>query len=713
LRFFRCQIEYFSIGEMNDLTFHPPLKNFRHLLYAVIMTVKANGIFFALHYKIDDLVVPEIMVIIQQCVKAVYHAFNSIAGLVNAPNVLFPGKLLKVGVGFSHFFTFNIGDRLKAKYKFIIVHIPKNNALNYIIAIYSKRNIHYFRSLKKRHLPYDSKNKVSYFSETSVKGIALPERFTFPFYYQPHPLAEIAADELKHYLETQTDLDHNFGIIAEAEGLVIGKMFGVLVVQDADGKLGYLSGFSGKLAGSNDHPGFVPPVFDMLEEDSFFLKEQYILNSINDRVAEMGSDENYQKLKREFKRLCDKADAELAALKAKLKNNKEERKRLREEERLLLNERHFARLEAYLVRHSLNDRHQSRMLSAYWKQKLDEVRLPLEAYDTEIESLKRERAEKSAALQQQLFEQYVFLNKDKKEKSLHDIFSPTVFGKPPAAAGECATPKLLQYAFLHGYEPLAMAEFWWGAPPKSEVRRHGQFYPACTGKCKPILAHMLEGMELDDDPFLLNRGEGKELEIVYEDDSFVVVNKPAELLSVPGIQVYDSVYARLKGMWGGIEPLIIHRLDMSTSGLLVVAKIKDVHEHIQKQFLKRTVTKRYTALLSKRIDGKEGEVSLPLRGDLDNRPRQLVCYEFGKPAVTKWKVVESNETTTKVHFWPLTGRTHQLRMHAAHELGLNAPIVGDDLYGTTAERLHLHAAFLKFTHPVTGEVVKFEVKEEF
>lgn len=562
-------------------------------------------------------------------------------------------------------------------------------------------------------MPYDSQHKVTYFSEASIKGIALPERFTFPFYYEPHPLAEIAAQELKHYLETQTVLEHNFGIAPGAEGLVIGKMFGVLVVEDAGGKLGYLSGFSGKLAGSNDHPGFVPPVFDMLEENSFFLKEQYILNAINDRVSEIEADENYKKLRHEFKHLTARSEAELTALKAKLKTNKEDRKKLREEERPLLNDKHFARLEAYLVRHSLNDRHQSRLLTAYWKQQLDEVQSQLAVFDNEIESLRGERAEKSAALQQQLFEQYVFLNNNKKEKSLHAIFSATVFGKPPAAAGECATPKLLQYAFLHNYKPLAMAEFWWGAPPKSEVRRHGQFYPACTGKCKPILTHMLEGMELDDDPFLLNKGEGKELEIVYEDDSFVVVNKPAELLSVPGIQVYDSVYARLKGAWGGIEPLIIHRLDMSTSGLLVVAKVKEVHEHIQKQFLKRTVTKRYTALLSKLIAGNEGEINLPLRGDLDNRPRQLVCFEFGKPAVTKWKVVEKNETTTKIHFWPLTGRTHQLRMHAAHELGLNAPIVGDDLYGTTADRLHLHAAFLKFTHPLTGEMVKFEVKESF
>ena len=224
---------------------------------------------------------------------------------------------------------------------------------------------------------------------------------------------------------------------------------------------------------------------------------------------------------------------------------------------------------------------------------------------------------------------------------------------------------------------------------------------------------MLEGIETDDDPFLHNPGEGKQLEIVYEDDCFVVVNKPADLLSVPGIVIQDSVYARLRALWGGIEPLIIHRLDMATSGLLVVAKTKEAHKDIQKQFLKRTVTKRYTALLSGIIPQDGGEIDLPLRGDLDDRPRQMVCHEFGKKAITQWKVVQRNETTTKVHFWPLTGRTHQLRMHAAHAQGLNAPIVGDDLYGTAAKRLHLHAAYLEFVHPVTKAVMRFEVEERF
>jgi tRNA pseudouridine32 synthase/23S rRNA pseudouridine746 synthase len=327
--------------------------------------------------------------------------------------------------------------------------------------------------------------------------------------------------------------------------------------------------------------------------------------------------------------------------------------------------------------------------------------------------LKAERKCRSAALQSLLFEQYVFLNSEGKGKSLQEIFRETAFGKPPSAAGECATPKLLQAAFLAGYRPLAMAEFWWGASPKSEIRKHKQFYPACTGKCKPILGHMLEGMPVDENPFLKVPQEGRRLEIIYEDDDLLVVNKPSGLRSVPGVDVLDSVYSRLQSLLVNIEPLMIHRLDMDTSGLLVVAKTPDAHKHIQRQFLRRTVSKRYTALLSKIIDGDEGSITLPLCADLYNRPRQLVCFENGKKSSTRWKVIERTGTMTRVHFWPLTGRTHQLRMHAAHELGLNAPIVGDDLYGTAAGRLFLHAAQLSFVHPTTKELMSFEAAEEF
>lgn len=554
---------------------------------------------------------------------------------------------------------------------------------------------------------------MSYFLEESIKQITLPERFTFPFYYEPHPLTRIAAAELQHYLETQTDLEHNFGLDANQDGTAIGKMFGVLVVRCTEGKLGYLSAFSGKLAGSNDHPEFVPPVFDMLAENSFFLKEVEIINSINIQVNELASDESYLRLSQDIEKLFDESRQEITAFRKQLKSNKDSRKKLREQLKSSLDLQEYAIAEAQLVKQSLYDKHQLKTLTDKWEQLLEEMRTRLAQFEANIEALKSDRKERSAALQQQLFDQYVFLNKDGKSKSLHEIFSVTPFGKPPSAAGECAIPKLLQFAFVNGYEPIAMGEFWWGAAPKSEIRKHKHFYPACTGKCKPILEHMLEGMPVDENPLLNTPKKDSRLEIIYEDESLVVVNKPSGLRSVPGVNVRDSVYTSLKDILGDTEPLIVHRLDMDTSGLMVVAKTKEAHKHIQRQFLKRTVSKRYTALLSKVIDQSEGEIDLPLSADLFNRPRQLVCFTSGKKSVTKWKVVKRYESMTRVDFWPLTGRTHQLRMHSAHELGLNAPIVGDDLYGTASERMYLHAAHIEFIHPEKKEKVRFEAEVGF
>lgn len=554
----------------------------------------------------------------------------------------------------------------------------------------------------------NSGGKVSYFWDKSIAQIALPERFTFPFYYEPHPLTRIAAAELQQYLETQTDLEHNFGLDANQDGSAIGKMFGVLVIQDAEGKLGYLSAFSGKLAGSNDHPKFVPPVFDMLVENSFFLKGVEIINTINAQVTALNADERYQRLHQEIAQASTASQQEIAAFRQQSKDNKASRKALRNQLRSSLDEQEYAVAEAELVKQSLYDKHQLKTITDKWEEQLEGLRSELAKFEADIDALKNERRERSAALQQQLFDQYVFLNKDGKNKSLQEIFSLTPFGKPPSAAGECAIPKLLQFAFANGYKPIAMGEFWWGAAPKSEIRQHKHFYPACTGKCKPILEHMLEGIPVDDNPLLNAPESDNTLDILYEDASFVVVNKPSGLRSVPGVNIQDSVYTRLKHILGDIEPLIVHRLDMDTSGLLVVAKTQEAHKHIQRQFLKRTVSKRYTALLSKVLDQSEGEIDLPLAADLFNRPRQIVCFTSGKKSVTKWKVVARYEAMTKVDFWPLTGRTHQLRMHSAHELGLNAPIVGDDLYGTASERMYLHAAHIEFVHPVNREKISFE-----
>ncbi|ASZ13279.1 RNA pseudouridine synthase [Chitinophaga pendula] len=556
-------------------------------------------------------------------------------------------------------------------------------------------------------------SRISYLPQAAIAGITLPEKFTFPFYYEPHPLAQLAAAELQHYLETQTDLDHNFGLDTSNKASAIGKMFGVLVVQDTKGKLGYLSAFSGKLAGTNDHPGFVPPVFDMLTENSFFLKKVEVINTINTQLKAINADTSYKHLHHNLEQSTSRSLQEITALKKQLKTNKHNRQTLRQALKSRLEQQEYEAAESELVKQSLYDKRQLRDLTNKWKEVLENIQTKLAQFNTTIENLKQERKERSAALQQQLFDQYVFLNKEGKSKSLQEIFSTTALGQPPSAAGECAMPKLLQFAFLNGYKPIVMAEFWWGASPTSEIRKHKHYYPSCTGKCKPILAHMLEGIPVDENPLLHNPEKTSPLEILFEDENLAVVNKPEGLRSVPGVNIQDSVYTRLKAIWGDTEPLMIHRLDMDTSGLLVVAKTVGTHKHLQRQFLQRTVVKRYTALLSKVIEESEGEINLPLCADLLNRPRQLVCFQSGKKSVTRWKVIKRLEAMTKVIFWPLTGRTHQLRMHSAHELGLNAPIVGDDLYGAASERMYLHAAYIEFLHPQKRERISFEVQENF
>ena len=367
-----------------------------------------------------------------------------------------------------------------------------------------------------------------------------------------------------------------------------------------------------------------------------------------------------------------------------------------------------------MVIESLKDQYYYRQLDNYWKQRLQHTQDKIDVFAHEIAALKEERKVKSSALQQDIFDQYYFLNQQGEKKSLGAIFQHIEELKPPAGAGECAAPKLLQYAFLHQLKPITMAEFWWGRSPKAEVRKHGQFYPACRGKCEPILSHMLEGIEMDDNPMMSNSAIGRFIETVYEDDALLVINKPAELLSVPGKNVEDSVYYRMKQRFPDASgPLIVHRLDMSTSGLMLIAKTKEVHKILQSQFINRRIKKRYVALLDGIVEAESGTIDLPIRVDLDDRPRQLVCYEYGKNAQTEWKVVERIGSKTKVYFHPITGRTHQLRLHAAHPMGLNTPIVGDDLYGNKASRLHLHAEMIEFIHPDSKEWMVVQVDAAF
>ena len=435
--------------------------------------------------------------------------------------------------------------------------------------------------------------------------IRKPERFTYPFCYEPHPLCLLAAKEVQQELQRMA--------------LTEGKMFGVLVVASpAGGKLeeaslGFLAAYSGLLEGRNDWPYFVPPVFDAQQPDGHFKQEERLISAMQD------------------------------------------------------------------------------------------------------DSQREGRRQLSQQLQQWLFRQYRFLNARGEVKDLVHVWQDyhcsarirRKYPLPPGGTGDCCAPKLLQYAYLNGLKPVCMAEFWWGPSPKTEIRQHGQFYPACRGKCKPVLTWMLQGLDVDPNPEEQTGQPLLDIETVYEDDWLIVVNKPSGLLSVPGRVGPYSVATILHQHYP--DSLLAHRLDMGTSGLMVAAKSRTVYASLQQQFTSHTIRKSYVALLDAMPAQERGTISLPLLCDPINRPRQVVDYERGKEAVTDYEVIGDR----RVRLWPHTGRTHQLRMHCAHPDGLGCPIRGDELYGRPAERLFLHAERLELTHPVTGQRMAFELPAPF
>ena len=536
---------------------------------------------------------------------------------------------------------------------------------------------------------------------TSITDIPLPERFTYPFCYTPHPLCILAAKEVQSYLTRQT---------AWKDELRQGKMFGVLIVQTEHGETGYLAAFSGILTGKNLHPFFVPPVYDLLQPQGFFKIEEENISSINRNIRQLENDKAYAALSAELARTIQSAENILATAKAQLKEAKTAREQRRKEKELNAQE------EAELIRESQFQKAEYKRLERSWKARITTLQTQTEDWERRISALKSERKTRSAALQQKLFEQFGMLNYRGEVKNLCEIFGQTVHKTPPAGAGECAAPKLLQQAYLHGWKPIAMAEFWWGDSPKTEIRHHGHYYPACKGKCEPILQHMLQGLQVEENPMLKRmQVPSQNLEIVYEDPWLSVINKPAGMLSVPGKEDAVSVYSLMREQYPEADgPLTVHRLDMATSGLMLIAKTKRVHQNLQAQFKNRLVRKRYVALLEGIVPKDKGTVDLPLCLNPLDRPRQMVHTEHGKPAITDYQVLERLDgKRTRIAFYPRTGRTHQLRIHAAHPLGLHCPIIGDELYGEKADRLYLHAEYLEFTHPITGETVRITKEAEF
>ena len=591
-------------------------------------------------------------------------------------------------------------------------------------------------------------------------SIPSPRQFTYPFCYEVDPLAEAASLELQRYI---ADAD----LMSTEKGC--GKMFGVLVVEyeDESGALqrGFLAAYSGLLGGRNDWPYFVPPVFDAQQPDGHFKRTEREISAINSEIAAIENDAEYLQSVEQHEQTKKRLQAEVDAFKAEVDAAKARRDARRKSgEPLSKDEQAEMIRESQFMKAELRRRRKA----------MDQAGSTLTTqHSTFLKSLQRKRKQMSDELQRWLFSAYHMLNAKGEERDLIDIFREYTHAMPPAGAGDCCAPKLLQYAYLHHLRPVCMAEFWWGESPASEIRHHLHYYPACRSKCLPILTHMLKGLDVAPNP-LAQKRHTAEPRVLYADEYIMVVDKPAGMLSVPGkaesvrSEFSDSANISVEEYFANLqlptnsqlptEQFTIgeadnsklkiqnskflkaaHRLDMDTSGLLVLARTEEAYVELQRQFASRETVKRYEAVLSgvptqnsklktqnssTQPSGCLEAISLPLIADINDRPRQRVDMEHGKPALTLYNIVEVRAVdantavayTTKkvdkrrtlVHLYPKTGRTHQLRVHCAHPLGLACPILGDPLYGTErADRMYLHAAELTFRHPVTGETMHF------
>ena len=551
---------------------------------------------------------------------------------------------------------------------------------------------------------------------------AIPERFTYPFCYEPHPLCIAAAAEVRSYLaqhpEWHTELQQ-------------GKMFGVLIVDPlqtspSKGRLSnvlpperglsnvlplegelervsFLAAFSGTLDGKTQHPYFVPPVFDLMAPGCYFQEEEQAISALNRRITQLSP--AVEELERGSAQLREEMEAALAEMRKQMQRSKAERDAIRQS--LSPTEKEAA--ERQLIRQSQHEKAEFLRLKRAWEQRIADAEAPLRERREEIEHLKHERHQRSIVLQNWLFRQFVFRNALGEERSLPELFSDASASAralpghkqpaPPSGAGECCAPRLLQAAYVEGLRPICMAEFWVGDSPANEIRRDGHFYPACNSKCRPILRHMLRGLNVEPNPLHLNLPLTPE--IIYQDSEMAVVNKPSGLLSVPGKDDQPSVLEAMRQMFpNATGPLIVHRLDMDTSGLMLIALTEAKYHELQTLFLRRAIHKVYHALLEREMPvGQEGDIELRMRPDYDDRPRQVVDPEHGKLAQTHYRVLGNRDGHALLELRPLTGRTHQLRVACAHPLGLDNPIVGDRLYGTPAERLMLHAKRIEIRPP--------------
>ena len=554
-----------------------------------------------------------------------------------------------------------------------------------------------------------------------LSGIDFPERMNNPLDYQPHPLCIAVCKELQTYLSEREDW---------REEIDKGKMFGVLIVENAQPasgapKIGYLAAYSGQIGGRSDWDDFVPAVFDYLQPDGYFKTHEAEISGINQSIRKLEANTHMKEAKGLILQLQEERKHTIAAYQEKIKKAKAKRDARREagslnpeEEAEMVKESQFMKAELRRLKKSLSEK--------------TSLETEYEAYQADILSLKQLRKTLSDALQQWLFSQFRMQNHEGESKDLLEIFRDAALRDypqatiatsriaalkmvPPAGSGECCEPKLLQYAYSLGYKPLQMAMFWWGESPKEEIRHHLHFYPACNGKCKPILQWMLPASTFE--PAAVDLSLYNKVETLYEDREIAVIHKPEGLLSVPGKDAAQpSVYALMRSKYPeATGPLIVHRLDMSTSGVMMIAKTEFAYHRLQKAFLNHQIQKKYVAIISGKDIPEKGIISLPLMPDYLDRPRQIVDHELGKEAITEYEVLEPvDDSHLRIALYPKTGRTHQLRVHCAHQEGLNAPILGDPLYGNEkAARLHLHAEEITFEHPLTGKKMTITRKADF
>lgn len=554
-----------------------------------------------------------------------------------------------------------------------------------------------------------------------LSGIDFPERMNNPLDYQPHPLCIAVCKELQTYLSEREDW---------REEIDKGKMFGVLIVENAQPasgapEIGYLAAYSGQIGGRSDWDDFVPAVFDYLQPDGYFKTHEAEISGINQSIRKLEANTHMKEAKGLILQLQEERKHTIAAYQEKIKKAKAKRDARREagslnpeEEAEMVKESQFMKAELRRLKKSLSEK--------------TSLETEYEAYQADILSLKQLRKTLSDALQQWLFSQFRMQNHEGESKDLLEIFRDAALRDypqatiatsriaalkmvPPAGSGECCEPKLLQYAYSLGYKPLQMAMFWWGESPKEEIRHHLHFYPACNGKCKPILQWMLPASTFE--PAAVDLSLYNKVETLYEDREIAVIHKPEGLLSVPGKDAAQpSVYALMRSKYPeATGPLIVHRLDMSTSGVMMIAKTEFAYHRLQKAFLNHQIQKKYVAIISGKVIPEKGIISLPLMPDYLDRPRQIVDHEQGKEAITEYEVLEPvDDFHLRIALYPKTGRTHQLRVHCAHQEGLKAPILGDPLYGNEkAARLHLHAEEITFEHPLTGKKMTITRKADF